>query len=77
MRTFRGSATVEASMVMPIVILAVIGMLAAGISMLEKVKAVSLAKKCYYLEIINPELSPERVLRLKWLGITIIENMED
>jgi hypothetical protein len=75
MRIFRssaGSATVEASLVFPLIILTVIGMLSIGVRMFERVREVSRQNRLYAEEIIIPVFPAETALRLKWLGINII-----
>ncbi len=62
----------EASLVFPLIILTVIGMLSIGVRMFERVREVSRQNRLYAEEIIIPVFPAETALRLKWLGINII-----
>ena len=72
-----GSATVEASLVFPLVILVIITLLMTGVKMLEKVMCNAALNKAYAIETLEPAMPAETVLRLKWLGIRIVEETAD
>ena len=80
MRIFKcskGSSTVEASLVFPLVILVLITLLLTGVRMLEKVRSSALKNRAYSVETLEPSMPAETLLRLKWLGIKIVEETAD
>ncbi len=76
-RSSKGSATVEAAFVFPLVILTALGLFSVGIRMYEKAKALSVENKGYSAKIIFPSVPAEKILRFKWMGINIIGEPED
>lgn len=60
-------------MVFPIVIITVITLLLTGIKISLKVKESSNENKTYSLSVIDPTVSAESVLRIKWLGSSIFQ----
>ena len=80
MRVFKsskGGASVEASLILPIAMLTVSAMLMTGIKMLDRVRAAATVNRAYSKETLYPLMPAETVLRLKWLGIKIVENSAD
>jgi len=76
-RSSKGSATVEAAFVFPLVILTALGLFSVGIRMYEKTKLLSAENKGYSAKIIFPSAPAEKILRFKWMGINIIGEPED
>ena len=76
-RSSKGSASVEASLVFPLVILVLITMLIIGVRMLDKVRSSANISRAYALETMEPVMPAEKLLRLKWLGIRIVEETTD
>ena len=58
-------------------ILVLIALLLTGIKMLEKVRYSALKNKAYSVETLEPAMPAETLLRLKWLGIRIVEETAD
>ena len=72
-----GSASVEASLIFPVVIGVIIALLLIGIRMTEKVRECAAFNEEYHLEILYPAMPSETVLRLKWMGIKVIADPPD
>ena len=64
-------------MVMPIVILVSAALLVIGVRMLERVKASAALNRACAFEVVDPVFSAETILRLKWMGINVIEDVAD
>ncbi len=64
-------------MVMPIVILVSAALLVIGVRMLERVKASAALNRACALEVVDPVFPAEKILRLKWMGINVIEDVAD
>jgi len=67
----RGSTTVEAALVFPLILIVLLGIVSLGITLSNRVKNEA-EKLEIQEEIIEPGLSSEKVLRLKWMGIQVI-----
>ncbi len=73
----KGSATVESALTLPIVILTLIGMITLGVKMYERVKASAEINRAYALAILEPSMPSETVLRMRWMGVSIIGEIKD
>ncbi len=63
----RGSAEVEAALIIPLVILIIVGMVKLGIQLYEKVDLSSAEHQLYAEELANGGKIPEEsVLRARW-----------
>ncbi|MBQ9911932.1 MAG: hypothetical protein IJM49_02770 [Firmicutes bacterium] len=76
-KSSRGSASVEASLISPVVIGVIASLLLIGIRMTEKVRAYAAVNEEYHLKIVHPVMPSETVLRLKWMGIKFAEDPAD
>ena len=67
MRSFRGSAQVEAALIIPLVILIVAGMIKIGMTLEQKV-IVSSAENCAAAELLSRggKIPTESILRGRW-----------
>ena len=67
MQNFRGSAQVEAALIVPLVILIIIGMIKTSITLEEKVVASS-AENCAAAELLSRggKVPTESILRGRW-----------
>jgi hypothetical protein len=52
-------------------------MLIIGVRMLDKVRSSANISRAYALETMEPVMPVEKLLRLKWLGIRIVEETAD
>ena len=76
-KSSKGSSTVEASLVFVFVITVLIVMLGLGIKMMENTKLNSEKNRLLSFQITDPVMPPETVLRMKWLGIQLIEILDE
>ena len=81
MRTFRetskGSASVEAALIIPLVMLTIAVMFSIGLRMLQKVKINAETNRAYAQDILYPLFPAENALRIKWIGIQLLENINE
>ena len=64
-------------MILPLVILTVVALTLVSIKMFGKVKSASLLNRVYADMVIDPPFPAESALRLRWLGIELIQNSGD
>ena len=63
----------EAAFVFPLAILCAASLMAISIKMYQKVRGSALVNRVYAEEIIDPALPAESALRLRWLGIELLQ----
>mgnify|MGYP003316154717 CR=1 FL=1 len=64
----KGSSTVEAALVIPLLILIIIGLISAGIRLEKRVELNSGEHVCDAQDVLKSKLeNPEKIIRAKWV----------
>lgn len=69
----KGNAAVESALVFPLVIVTVITLLLTGAKISMKIKESTENNRRYSISVIDPKVSAESVLRIKWLGSKVFQ----